>query len=277
MDSFAVGQQVGCYQIEGRLGAGGMGIVYLANDRDLGRRVAIKVVDSTRPDASLRRALLEEARAAAALNHPSICSVHGFGRLGNEPFIVMEHVEGKALLAMIPEGIGLPIETALHYAIQIADALVHAHAHGIVHGDLKTGNVMVTPEGRAKILDFGLSVRPPQAAASTDAQTTYSHDAPACAGTVAYMAPELLRGRAAGVRSDIWAFGVLCYEMLAGRRPFRGGTAYEIAAGILGDTPNPFPARVPSLLRAIVSRCLSKEPANRYASAAEVGAALDDL
>jgi serine/threonine protein kinase len=273
-----VGQQIGVYRIEALLGTGGMGTVYLAQDDELGRRVAIKVVDSRGSDPESSRSLLDEARTAAALNHPSICSVHGMGRIGAEPFIVMEHVVGQPLSSVIPDGTGLPLETAIHYAMQIADALAHAHAHGVVHGDIKSANVMVAPDGRAKILDFGLAVRPVKVTVAGDAPTTRGRRAESsCAGTVAYMAPELLRGRIPSVSSDLWAFGVLFYEMLSGSRPFDGGTAYELAAAVLTYPPIPLPSRVPARLRALVARCLATHPSDRFASATELGTALDDL
>jgi serine/threonine protein kinase len=278
VNRFAVGQQIGAYRIEALLGSGGMGTVYLAYDDELGRRVAIKVVDSKRSDPESSRSLLDEARTAAALNHPSICSVHGLGRIGSEPFIVMEHVVGRPLSSMIPDGTGLPPESAIHYGMQIADALAHAHAHGVVHGDIKSANVMVALDGRAKILDFGLAVRPVKVTVTGDAPTTQGRQVAApCAGTVAYMAPELLRGWAPSVWSDLWAFGVLFYEMLSGSRPFDGGTAYELAAAVLTNPPIPLPSRVPARLRALVARCLATQPSDRFSSATELGAALDDL
>ena len=278
MNRFAVGQQLGGYRIEALLGNGGMGTVYLAQDDELGRRVAIKVVDSTRSIPESSRSLLDEARTAAALNHPSICTVHGLGRIGDEPFIVMEHVVGRPLSSVIPDGTGLQVETAIHYAMQIADALAHAHTHGVVHGDIKSANVMVAPDGRAKILDFGLAVRPVKVAAAADALTTLGRQYEAsCAGTVAYMAPELLRGQVPNAWSDLWAFGVLFYEMLSGCRPFRGATVYELAAAVLTDAPIPLPSAVPARTRALVARCLAKHPSDRFGSATELGAAFDDL
>jgi serine/threonine protein kinase len=275
---FDVGQQIGVYRIEALLGTGGMGTVYLAQDSELGRRVAIKVMRPTDSDRGSSRSLLDEARTAAALNHPSICSVHGLGRIGSEPFIVMEHIVGRPLSSLIPKGKGLPLETAIHYGMQLVDALAHAHARGVVHGDIKSANVMVAADGRAKILDFGLAVRPVKATAVGDAPTTTRRPVEgSCAGTVAYMAPELLRGLAPSVWSDLWAFGVLFYEMLSGARPFVGGTAYELAADVLTHQPNPLPLRVPGRLRALVSRCLATRPADRFGSATELGAALDDL
>ena len=278
MNRFKVGQQIGVYRIEALLGSGGMGAVYLAQDAELGRRVAIKVVGPVASDPESSRSLLDEARMAAALNHPSICSVHGVGRIDAEPFIVMEHIVGRPLSSLIPEGSGLPLETAIHYAMQITDALAHAHARGVVHGDIKSANVMVGADGRTKILDFGLAVRPVKTSVPGDAPTTTRRPIErSCSGTVAYMAPELLRGLAPSVRSDLWAFGVLFYEMLTGLRPFAGGTAYELAAAVLTHPPMPLPSRIPARLRALVSRCLATHPSDRFGSATELGAALDDL
>jgi serine/threonine protein kinase len=269
-----IGQDLGPYRIDALLGSGGMGIVYRATDRDLQRTVAIKVVAGMESDADARRWLLQEARLAAALSHPSICGVHEVGHLGDQPFIVMEHVAGSPLATLITKGNGLTLETALHYAIQIVDGVAHAHHHGIVHRDLKSSNIMIAPDGRAKILDFGLAVRQVSAAEASDAETTRSPDVPSGAGTVPYMAPELLRGRPADTRSDIWALGVLLQEMITGRRPFRGATRYELAAAILGEPAIPLPQQVPASMRHLVSRCLAKNPADRYQLASELAGAL---
>jgi serine/threonine protein kinase len=271
-----IGQDLGPYRIEALLGTGGMGVVYRAHDRDLERTVAIKVVDRRRANAESGRWLLQEARLAAALSHPCICSVHEVGYLDDQPFIVMEHVEGTLLTALIPAGKGFAAETALHYATQIADAVAHAHGRGIVHRDLKSSNIIIAADGRAKLLDFGLAVRYTEADAS-ELETTCSREIPSGAGTVPYMSPELLRGRAADRRSDVWALGVLLHEMVTGRRPFTGATRYELAAAILGDAVAPLTRELPAELRRVVTRCLMKNPADRYQSAREVAAALDDL
>ena len=277
--SITVGQRVGRYRIEGLLGSGGMGVVYLAQDRELRRMVAIKIADRSRDRAPARRLLLREARVAAALNHPAICSVHEIGRLGDEPFIVMEHVVGTPLSSIIPRRSGLTVETALHYAIQIVDAVAHAHQQDIVHGDLKCSNIIIAPDGRVKILDFGLAIQQANEAdaGSADTDTTEAPELGSGSGTLPYMAPELLRGRRAQVRSDIWAFGIVLFEMLTGYRPFHGATTYELAAAILNDQPLPLPYRGRSGVRGIVHRCLSKNPADRFESARDVAAALDDL
>jgi eukaryotic-like serine/threonine-protein kinase len=165
----------------------------------------------------------------------------------------------------------------MHYALQIADAVAHAHHHGVTHGDLKSSNVIVGRDGAVKILDFGLAVQrgPEPTSALTD--TTRPAESGAGSGTVPYMAPELLRGGRADARSDVWALGVLTFEMLTGARPFRGQTVYELAAAIMGDEPLELPQRLPPTLRAAVRRCLSKASAERFATARELLAAFDDV
>ena len=257
IQTITVGQHVGPYRIEALLGSGGRGIVYLAQDSDLRRTVAIKVVaHRSRDRVGAMELLLCEARVAAALNHPAICSVYEIGRLGDEPFVVMEHVEGTLLSAIIPRDGGLPLENVLHYAIQIVDAVAHVHQHDIVHGDLKCSNIMITADGRVKLLDFGLAIQQRANKAdsgSADADTTEAPDPASGSGTLPYMAPELLRGWRADVRSDIWALGVVLFEMLAGYRPFNGVTAYELAAAILGHQPLTLPSRVPA---DVTGRCV---------------------
>jgi serine/threonine protein kinase len=275
-EAIGIGQDLGRYRIDALLGVGGMGVVYRATDRDLHRTVAIKVVDRRQADPDSSRWLLQEARLAATLSHPSICGVHEVAYHGEQPYIVLEHVEGRSLAALIPQRTGFPVETALHYAIQIADAVAHAHQHGIVHRDLKSSNLIVARDGRVKLLDFGLAVRHADADAS-ELATTCSRDTLSGAGTVPYMAPELLRGRRADRRSDVWALGVLMFEMVMGHRPFRGATRYELAAAILGDSDPAVPRQMPAAFRGVVSRSLMKNPADRYQCARELASALDDL
>jgi serine/threonine protein kinase len=271
-----VGQTLGRYRIEGLLGRGGMGQVYLARDTSLRHTVAIKVVD---PDRQNRSGLIREARLAAALDHPSICAVHEIGQLGGEPYIVMEHVKGTPLATVIRGRRAVPIETALWYERQIADAVAHAHDRGIVHGDLKSSNVMIAANGRVKVLDFGLAVRrvSPDEASLAETDTPCQSPSSACAGTVPYMAPELLRGHAPDELSDIWALGVMLHEMLVGCRPFRGATAYELAAHILADERVPVSGRVPDAVSHIIDCCLSAIPPDRYLSARALSAAIRDI
>ncbi len=267
----APGTKIGPYEIQSPLGEGGMGAVYKAHDPTLQRTVAIKVLAKQDEDASAR--LLQEARAASALNHPHICTTHEVGEHEGQAFIVMEHVEGKPLSALIPSD-GLPPESVIRYGTQIADALAHAHERGIVHRDLKSQNVVITPEGRAKVLDFGLAARMPQADAEavTKTQEALPH-AGMLVGTLAYMAPEVLRGEAATARSDIWALGVLLYEMASGRLPFEGKTGTDLAAAIVRESPTSLTGQVSAGFRAIVQHCLAKEPKQRYTHAAEARAA----
>ncbi len=273
-----VGQSVGHYRIEAELGAGGMGVVYRARDTRLERSVALKFIGVERAaEAGARERLLREARAASALNHPHICHIYEVGEAEGRAYIAMELVEGRPLSGLVPAE-GLPIESVLRYGAQVADALAHAHERGVVHRDLKSANVVVTAEGRAKVLDFGLAGRLPDQklaeATRSRAALTATH---AVAGTLPYMAPEALRGEPADARSDLWALGVLLYEMAAGKLPFEGQTGFELSSAILREPPRTLGARVPAGLRAIIQRLLTKESGQRYQRAGEVRAALEAL
>jgi len=272
----AIGQNVGPYRIDALLGWGGMGVVYRAWDRGRDRTVAIKLVAGKRSNEKTRRQLIEEARTAAGLSHPSICTVHEVGHLADQPFIVMEHVEGSTLAALLANGCGLPLDDACRYAAQVIHAVAYAHDCGIVHGDLKSSNIMIARDRRAKILDFGLAVRLTNPTDASDSGSTHSQEIPSGAGTVPYMAPELLRGRSADRRSDVWALGVLLHEMVAGRRPFRGATRFDLAAAILYEPPLSLPAGVPDQLRGVIGRCLLKHPGDRYRSAVDLAAAIKE-
>jgi serine/threonine-protein kinase len=254
-----------------------MGEVYRAHDEQLDRDVALKVLPAQAlTDPTARARLLREARSAAALNHPHICTIYEVGEAGGQAYIAMEMVQGKLLSEVVPEQ-GLPVETVLRLGSQIADALAHAHERRIVHRDLKSPNVMITPEGRAKVLDFGLAKRlsgEEAAEAATKSLATLT-EAGALVGTVPYMAPEQLRGQPADARSDVWALGVVLYEMATGRRPFQGQTGFELSSAILNQVPPPLPAAVPAGLGAVVERCLAKEPGQRYQQGSEVRAALE--
>jgi TolB-like protein/Tfp pilus assembly protein PilF len=276
-----IGKQFGHYRILEKLGAGGMGEVYRGRDDQLERDIAIKVlpIDGF-TDATARARLLREARAAAALNHPSICTIHEVGEADGHAYIAMELVDGRPL-SDIARGRALPIDEVLRLGTQIADALAHAHARQIVHRDLKGANVVVASDGRAKVLDFGLAKRMSVLAASEDSTQGPARDtlteAGMVVGTLAYMAPEQLRGEAADARSDLWALGVVLYEIATGRRPFKGQSAFELSSDILNGKPAPFPPIVPVALRAVIEKCLMKAPARRYQSASEVLAALEAI
>jgi serine/threonine protein kinase/tetratricopeptide (TPR) repeat protein len=270
-----IGQTLGHYRILDKLGAGGMGVVYRAYDSKLERTVAIKLVgESISGEPTARERLLREARSAAGLNHPHVCTIHEVGEADGQVYVVMEHVEGRPLSALLAES--RATESVVRYGIQIADALAHAHQNGIVHRDLKTGNVLVTPEGRVKVLDFGLAKRlRPEGLSEQETRPTDSLTAVGqVVGTLHYLAPEVLRGKAADARTDIWALGVLLYELATGQLPFQGKTRFEVTNAILSEAPRPWPP-VPVGLQVVIGHCLSKEPGERYQAASEVRAALD--
>jgi eukaryotic-like serine/threonine-protein kinase len=269
------GSHLGAYEIQGRIAAGGIGVVYHAFDTVLQRSVAIKTLAWSAPDA--RDALLREARAASALNHPNICTIHEVGEHDGVPFIAMEYVEGRTLRDLIPPD-GLLPDSIVRYGTEVARAVEHAHRHGIIHRDLKSANVMVSSEGHVKVLDFGLASRMPAAEMETLTRTrVIETGAEPLVGTLAYLAPELLRGAAADKRSDVWALGVLLYEMAAGRLPFQGATPFELTAAILDGTPPPVSAKLPLPLGAVIGRCLARDPAQRYQDAIEMRVALETL
>jgi TolB-like protein/tRNA A-37 threonylcarbamoyl transferase component Bud32 len=257
-----------------------MGEVYRGTDTVLERPVAIKFLTDRASGRSVSERILSEARSASALSHPNVCTVYEVSESNGHPCIVMEYVEGQPLSTIIPPGVGLPVETTVSYGMQIADALAHAHDAGVVHRDLKSANILITPQQRVKVLDFGLAVQ--DAAEGVDDETSTVDEMqpgsdPGTPGTLRYMAPEVLRGERADRQSDIWALGAVLYEMAAGKRPFNGRTAHEISAAILTQSPDPLPPEVPSGLRAIIRTCLTKERARRYHSASEVKAALEAL
>ncbi len=267
------GARFGRYELRERLGAGGMGEVYRARDSELQRDVAIKFLsDPFVTDPTRLARFAAEARAASALNHPNILTVHDIGESAGQPFIVMECVKGQTLRELIgPKG--LAPKAMLDIGVQIADGLAKAHAAGIVHRDLKPENVMVTADGLVKIVDFGLA-RPPvfgdeagAAEAETRAETPTMHGA--ILGTVGYMAPEQARGETVDHRADQFALGAILYEMATGRRAFRCPSAVETLAATLDREPEPITALSPAFpapARWLIERCLSKQPRQRYAS-----------
>lgn len=266
------GELIAGYRIDGIIGSGGMGQVYLAHDTRLKRAVAIKLVDSERQRP---KDLVREARLAALLDHPSICAVHGVDYLGEEPFIVMEYIKGIPLSKVIRSRRSVSVTTALDFARQIASAVAHAHEHGVIHGDLKSSNIMISPDRRATVLDFGLAVR--CGLARSNAEDSTRRPSSGAAGTVPYMAPEIIRGQVPSVQSDIWALGVLLFEMIVGRRPFSGGTPYELASNILINQRTRMESLVHGPIREVIDRCLCVDPAGRYASVRELSVALRRL
>ena len=265
------GTRIAQYQVLELLAAGGMGRVYRARDTKLDRLVALKVVQELATGRTAER-LLREARAASALNHPNICTLYEASEFEGRPYLAMEYIAGQPLSSVIPPE-GLPARDVVKYGTQIADALAHAHDHGVIHRDLKSANVVVTPQGRAKVLDFGIAKRVTTIGAGTLSGTV--SEAGTISGTLAYMAPELLRESPADARSDIWALGVLLYELASGRRPFVGDTPFELSSAILKDPVPELPATLPPALRAVVLRCLERDPDARFQKASDVVAALE--
>jgi len=270
------GKMLAHYELGDRLGEGGSGVVYQGRDLRLDRTVAIKVLaDALRDDELAWARLLREARLASQLNHPHIAAIYDLGEDDGRAYIVMEYVEGLALADLIPEG-GMPAEQVRRYAVQIADALAYAHEHGTLHGDLKGSNIVVTPEGNVKLLDFGLGRRIPRHGMTEVTSSSQAlAEAGTTAGTLPYIAPEVLRGGATSVQSDAWALGVLIYQMATGELPFRGETAFDLSLEIMTATPHKL-GLLPEPLQSAVQRCLEKDPAARVPHVAELAAVLKD-
>jgi serine/threonine-protein kinase len=255
-----------------------MGVVYRAEDTALGRTVALKFLSpQVAQDPKRAERFRDEARTASALNHPNICTIYEVGEEDGELFIAMEFVEGRPLAEFLREN-GMAVETVLRYGRQICAALEHAHEHGIVHRDLKPVNVVVTPNGDAKILDFGLAKRtdPEDLQRKTTAGAA-TESSVGLTGTLPYMSPEQLEGKETSARSDIWSLGVMLYEMSSGARPFGGENLYRLCTAIIQQPAPPLPEHVPAGLAAVIRRCLEKEPGRRYQRASEVRAALEAL
>jgi serine/threonine-protein kinase len=269
----SVGTSLGRYHVEEFLGVGGTSEVYRAHDTLLGRTVALKLITDPRdPDAGSR--LLSEAQHASILNHPHICALYEAEHGTALPFIVLEFIEGPTLHQVLKTR--LPsVEEVVLWARQIAAALEHAHRRGVIHRDLKSANVALAPDGSVKILDFGLSRR--MTSGDTAQSPAEILKSASVAGTLTHMAPEVLRGEPPDARVDLWAFGVMLYELLTGRVPFKRATTLQTAEAILGAVPEPLPAPTPPELKRVVERCLSKDPRARFRTATELRAALDEL
>ena len=273
------GRTFGRYQLRELVAVSGMGVVYRAWDPTLECVVAIKLVSEAKiPDESARRQLYSEARIASSLNHPNICRIKDVVEESGQAGIVMEFVEGQVLTGVIPANIGLPFDLIVEYAIEIAEAVSHAHEHDVIHRDLKSGNVMVTLDGHTKLLDFGLSKiqRRFEVPSSLETPAT-SSSSNAIAGTPPYWAPEILKHCPTDPRSDIWSFGVLLYEMASGQMPFKGATVIELGSAILHDAPSPLPEQVPESLSKIIYHCLRKQMGQRYQHVREIQAALEAI
>jgi len=267
-----IGSTFGHYHILEKIGQGGMGEVFLAEDTSLHRKVALKFLTSELElDTTAHKRLLREARSAAALDHPYICHINEVGEWEGRSFFAMEYVEGHSLKERLGQG---PLEEAdaLQVASEVAEALEAAHAKGIIHRDIKPGNIMLTPSGHAKVMDFGVAKQliPSGAAESVEGGMTALTSEGTPVGTLAYMSPEQLCGDEADARSDIWALGATLYEMAAGNLPFQGRSWFEVSDAVLNKAIPPLPPKVSGELGAVIHRCLEKDPGRRYQDAAEV-------
>jgi len=281
------GHSVSHYTIGEKLGEGGMGVVYKARDIRLDRFVALKVLPADKvADPERKRRFVQEAKAASALNHPNIITIYDIDRADGIDFIAMEHVEGKTLDRLIPRH-GMRLNEVLKYAIQIAAALARAHAAGIIHRDVKPANIMVTPDGHVKVLDFGLAKLTEVIEGNTQAPTTPMGAADAnrtaegtILGTVAYMSPEQAEGKVVDARGDIFSFGSVLYEMITGRSAFREEIKISTLAAILHKEPPQVREVAPDTprdLEKIVARCMRKDPSRRFQGMADVKVALEEL
>src|SRR5262245_26134597 len=282
-EQYSTDQLIAHYCILAKLGAGGMGAVYLAEDKRLGRKVAIKVLPASfAQNADRLRRFEQEARATSALNHPNILTIYDIGDHDGTPFIVAELLEGEELREQLNIG-ALPARAAIDCARQIASGLAAAHAKGIVHRDLKPENLFITTDGRVKILDFGLAKLKPSQAPATDSQAPTQKkitDPGTVMGTVGYMSPEQVRGQDVDHRADIFALGVILYEMLSGHRPFTGDSAADVMSAMLKEEPPALSesgVKIAPGLEKVVRRCLEKKPEQRFHSAHDLGFALEAL
>ena len=279
--ALASGDRLGPYVITAQLGAGGMGEVYRARDPRLNRDVAIKVMRASAViDAEWRSRFTHEARAVSALSHPNIVTVHDVGTEGDVAYMVMELVDGQTLDRMIPAS-GLRVGEILRIGAQVADACARAHATGIIHRDLKPANVIVQPDGRVRVLDFGIAkLMAPGEVAGGAAPDATGTSPGVVLGTAAYMSPEQAEGRPVDARSDIFSLGAMLYEMCTGQRPFKGDSAVTVMAAVLQQEPPPLGgvrSDLPPELVRLITRCLRKDPARRVQSMADLKVALEEL
>src|SRR5208282_1105844 len=275
-----VGQVLGHYRIVEQIGAGGMGVVYRAHDEQLDRDVALKVLPAgTLADDAARKQFRKEALALAKLSHPNIATVFEFSSQGGVDFLAMELIPGKPLSERLHGG-AMPQPEIVRLATQLAEGLAAAHDQGIIHRDLKPANLFVTPDGRLKILDFGLAKHAPIASDAADVTRSMTEQTGTVSGTVPYMSPEQLRGLPVDPRSDIYAAGAVLHEMATGRRAFPQTQGAELMGAILYESPAPARSaskHVSPGLENIILKALAKDPSQRYQSARELRVALEGL
>jgi serine/threonine protein kinase/Tol biopolymer transport system component len=282
MTDALIGQTISHFRIVRKLGAGGMGEVYLAHDATLGRQLALKLLPSehTRDDDRLRR-FKQEARAASALNHPNILTIYGVDEVGGQHFIATEFVDGESLRAILTRGGRMEVAAALDVAGQVASALAVAHDAGILHRDIKPENIMLRRDGIVKILDFGLAKLLDGSGAESSSRASLSQplhtQSGIVLGTTQYMSPEQATAGPVDARSDVFAFGALLYEMVTGQVAFQGSSPTQVVGAILTQEPRPLAPNVPAELASLILRCLRKDPERRFQSMAEVKAAIADL
>src|SRR5450759_92216 len=280
----STGTKLGSYEIRSAIGAGGMGEVYQAHDTKLGRDVAIKVLPEAFAHDPERLARFQrEAKMLASLNHPNIATIYGLEQFGDTHYLVIELVPGDTLQQRVKRDGPVPIDEALGIAKQIAEALEAAHEKGIIHRDLKPANVKVTPEGKVKVLDFGLAK-----AFAGDTSTEDMGNSPTLSmaatmqgvilGTAAYMSPEQAKGKAVDKRTDIWAFGAVLYELLTGKPAFHGEDVGDILASVVKTEPafDALPANISPSIRVLLQRCLRKDRRQRISDATDVRIEIED-
>ncbi len=269
-----IGKTFGHYRIVKQIGQGGMGVVYLAHDTLLDRKVAVKFLpDSLKQDETARKRFDREARSAAALDHPFICAIHEVGEAEGKSFIVMEHLEGQTLRDRLAQG-SIPLKQAMQWAVEIAEALAVAHEKGIIHRDLKPANIMLLRTGHTKVMDFGLAKQvfvSPQSNSQEETLTGLTKEG-TTVGTLPYMSPEQVQGKRLDLRSDLFSFGIVLYEMLTGVNPFKKDSGFDTAEAILKEIPAPvskYSSDAPPSLVTLVNKLLAKDPKDRYPQARE--------
>ena len=268
-----IGQQISHYRVLGKLGGGGMGVVYEAEDLKLGRHVALKFIpENLAGDPKSLERFTREARAASQLNHPNICTIHGIEDNNGHPFIVMEKLDGESLKAHIA-GHAMAVEEVLDVGVQVAEALVASHAKGIVHRDIKPANIFLTPSGQVKVLDFGLAKLVHNLGADDDGGDQSLTAVGVIPGTAVYMSPEQARSETIDARTDLFSFGVVMYEMSTGKKPFTGNNSLMTLDAVLHQKPVPprdLNPKMPVELEGIIGKAMEKDRTHRYQSAAEM-------